>query len=481
VEAKQERAIVPQDSQLPSAVVQRMPTTAAGLMALAEMSDAEFDARLSLLKKGQDRINAIFGKLMRKGIDYDVIPGTEKPTLLQPGAETINNFLGLVPTFEVVFVLGDGVSTPVIRYRVFCKLHLGSEDGPVVGTGWGACNTHERRYRYRGSGRTCPKCGGLGTVRESKFERGGFYCNRKDGGCGANFEADDQRITNQQAGQKENPDPWDLENTILKQAEKRAMIGTTKRTSGTSDLFTQDLEEMEEMIAAGLAGAGVTDSVGTGQSDRTAGDQGRAQRPSSGGRSAGSSNSASRDQISAIFATGTRDLKWSADQVKAACKERHGVEPKDLTKDDASKFINWLKSGEAKPVPTPAGEPTGSGQQPGQAVADETVGPEPPPVEDTTPEGQLISWFRSQVASRKKEQIAPEAFSRRAALVRDAILDRCGMDTDDLKEVMIRLTGKASVNEISPQELCAFEGMVAKDWVNRLCVLVEAKETTQQN
>ena len=34
---------------------------------------------------------------MIDGIDYGVIPGTDKPTLLKPGAEKLNNLYGLAP------------------------------------------------------------------------------------------------------------------------------------------------------------------------------------------------------------------------------------------------------------------------------------------------------------------------------------------------------------------------------------------------
>src|SRR5438309_4966125 len=33
--------------------------------------------------------------------DYGVIPGTKQKTLLQPGADKLNNLFGLVPRFEV--------------------------------------------------------------------------------------------------------------------------------------------------------------------------------------------------------------------------------------------------------------------------------------------------------------------------------------------------------------------------------------------
>ena len=45
------------------------------------------------------------------------------------------------------------------------------------------------------------------------------------------------------AGEVENPDPWDLDTTLLKMAEKRAHVDATLRACAASGLFTQDIED----------------------------------------------------------------------------------------------------------------------------------------------------------------------------------------------------------------------------------------------
>ena len=40
-------------------------------------------------------------RLMKEGVDYGKIPGTERPTLLQPGADKLCNLFGLVIKYEV--------------------------------------------------------------------------------------------------------------------------------------------------------------------------------------------------------------------------------------------------------------------------------------------------------------------------------------------------------------------------------------------
>lgn len=220
-----------------------------GVMALAYMSEQDFEARLVALKQGQERVRRIQRELMVLDEDYGVIPGTKKPTLLKPGAEKLCNVYGLVPTYEDTWIEGDGETSPHLRVRMKCFLRRGDDTGPVVNTGVGAANSWERKHRYRGGQRACPGCGVEGSIRRSKFEDRqtgdkGWYCHDKAGGCGAQFTSDDPRITDQQAGQVENPDPYDVENTLFKMAKKRAYIDATLNATATSGLFTQDLEDL---------------------------------------------------------------------------------------------------------------------------------------------------------------------------------------------------------------------------------------------
>lgn len=158
----------------------------------------------------------------------------------------------------------------------------------MAGEGGGAANSWEKKHRYRGSNRTCPSCGCEGTIRRSGFEKDGdkgWYCHRKEGGCGANFHSTDPAITEQQAGQRENPDPWDVENTLLKMANKRAQVDATLRVTATSGLFTQDVEDL--VAPGGGGGAGAPGGAGQGSapasssssSSRPAARPAQAQRP----------------------------------------------------------------------------------------------------------------------------------------------------------------------------------------------------------
>ena len=219
---------------------------AAGTTALAEMSDTEFEARLIQIKRGRERVDRIHKELMREGVDYGVIPGTKNPTLLKPGAEILCQAYKLVPEFVLDHQYGDGEARPDLRVVSRCLLHLGSLDGPVVGDGNGAANSWETRYRYRQGERKCPTCHKSGSVIKGKDEYGGgWLCYRKKGGCGAKFDDGDERIESQEVGQIENPDPYDLDVTLVKMSEKRSQVDATLRALAISGLFTQDVEDMD--------------------------------------------------------------------------------------------------------------------------------------------------------------------------------------------------------------------------------------------
>lgn len=117
--------------------------------------------------------------------DYGIIPGTDKPTLLKPGAEKILMMMGLRSEFEIVDSTRD-FEKGFFQYQVRCKLLKGDT---VITEGLGACNTREKKYMKM--------------------------------------------------------DPYTMDNTVLKMAKKRALIDATLLVASLSDIFTQDLEDMD--------------------------------------------------------------------------------------------------------------------------------------------------------------------------------------------------------------------------------------------
>jgi hypothetical protein len=228
-----------------------------GTLALAQMSENEFATKLAVLKKGRERIAIIQKELMEPEVDYGIIPGTPKPTLLKPGAEKLCDFYHYAAMFESSQNTCSDGTAPTISYITQCFLHLGDTNGPIIAVGQGSANSWERKHRYRSAKRACPECGSMDSLIKGRDEyekdvrfKGGFLCFAKKGGCGAKFTATDERIINQQLGEVENPDPWDLDNTLLKMSEKRAFVDGTLRATATSGLFTQDVEDMVDAPSA---------------------------------------------------------------------------------------------------------------------------------------------------------------------------------------------------------------------------------------
>ena len=205
---------------------------------------------LEKIKHQVSLIQQVMSAVMRVDEHYGTIPGTNKPTLLKPGAEK------LCQTFRLgAFLEGHGaeiVSRDMEHghreYTVRLALvHLPS--GTIVGHGIGVCGTMESKYRWRKQDRQCPSCGTY-TILRSKFEKNGdrgWYCYAKIGGCGEEFDSNDPEIVTQITGRSENPDPADSYNTTAKMAKKRALVDAVLTATAASDIFTQDVEDQSIM------------------------------------------------------------------------------------------------------------------------------------------------------------------------------------------------------------------------------------------
>lgn len=171
--------------------------------------------------EAQNEVRAMVAKALQKDRDFGVIPGTQKPTLLKPGAERINAAYGLGAEYNIAekeidhdrpisyvkrtwewhptirgkkeWSEAPGQSEGLYRYVVECRL-IHRASGVVIGQGIGSCSTMESKYIDR---------------------------------------------------------PRDLENTVLKMASKRAYIAATLNTHGLSDQFTQDIEDNPEAFGLG--------------------------------------------------------------------------------------------------------------------------------------------------------------------------------------------------------------------------------------
>lgn len=162
-------------------------------------------------------VQAVIQKTLKSGHDYDVIPGTQKPTLLKPGAEKILMMFGLTSEYEIVENIEDW-KDGVFAYTVRCIL---SKGGAKITEGLGSCNSKEEKYRYR-------------WVRPGDVPMGIDHSTLKTNNYGK--------------VRAENDEIYSQVNTILKMAKKRAQVDATLTVASLSEVFTQDMEDMKQFV-----------------------------------------------------------------------------------------------------------------------------------------------------------------------------------------------------------------------------------------
>lgn len=124
-------------------------------------------------------------EMMKEGIDYGIVPGCNKPSLLKPGAEKLCDIFGFSKHLEVINRLEDwdkGIFHYEVKAVLLCK-----RTGEIEAEGLGSCNTKEKKYRSQ--------------------------------------------------------DAYTIINTILKMAKKRALVDAVLSATRSSGIFTQDMED----------------------------------------------------------------------------------------------------------------------------------------------------------------------------------------------------------------------------------------------
>lgn len=139
---------------------------------------------------------------MIENVDYGVIPGTQKQSLFQPGAQKLANLFGLgVRIVSKDKEVDIHQNFAMFSYLVECY-HL--RTNKILSQCEGSCNSHERKYRYRRHN---------GALEETSI--------------------------------------GDVMNTLMKMAQKRAYVGAVISATGASDFYTQDIEDAEDLKAIG--------------------------------------------------------------------------------------------------------------------------------------------------------------------------------------------------------------------------------------
>lgn len=168
-------------------------------------------------------VQEVMRAVMKEDVHYGTIPGTPKPTLYKAGAEVLCMAFRIADTYEV-----EDLSTEhSVRYRVTC---IGAHqiNGVTLGTGMGEASSGEEKYKWR-------KAYG------KEFDAAPPHLRRERFGY-------DQKKKESYSICQVRTDPADLANTILKMANKRAKIAMVLNVTAASDMFSQDLEDMDDAL-----------------------------------------------------------------------------------------------------------------------------------------------------------------------------------------------------------------------------------------
>lgn len=139
---------------------------------------------LSESKNRIDQLQEFVKEVMVKGVDYGLVVGFSKPTLLKPGAEKLCDVFGFSKTVEVINRI-EQWENGIFSYEVKMTL-TNKENGVIEAEGLGSCNSKEASFQHQ--------------------------------------------------------DPYTIVNTVLKMAKKRALIDAVLSATRASGLFTQDVE-----------------------------------------------------------------------------------------------------------------------------------------------------------------------------------------------------------------------------------------------
>lgn len=195
---------------------------------VATQQVTEVTERIDTLIANRTHIIERVKPLLIEQVDVYTLPGMKKPSLGKPGAEKLAAVFGLRASFKVdtetAQMMGD-VGKTYVAY--VCTL---THNGEFAGEGRGATFVELSRTNYKNM-----------NAREFAVVQ-------------ATLDPSDYQVKQGQYGQyyrvKEGTvfDPLAL-NKAIKMAQKSAFVDAVIRTTGMSDLFTQDVEDVGGFVA----------------------------------------------------------------------------------------------------------------------------------------------------------------------------------------------------------------------------------------
>ncbi|MEI5873890.1 hypothetical protein [Bacillus paranthracis] len=146
---------------------------------------------LAEAKERIDLLQQFVKEMMKEGLDYGMIEGFQKPTLLKPGAEKLCDIFGFSKHVDIINRM-ENWEKGIFAYEVKVTL-VSKQTGYMEAEGIGTCNNKEQTFI-------------------------------------------DQN-------------PFSLVNTLLKMAKKRALIDAVLPATRASGLFIQDIEDLPKDIS----------------------------------------------------------------------------------------------------------------------------------------------------------------------------------------------------------------------------------------
>ena len=177
--------------------------------------------------------------VLREGVDYGTIPGAgDKKNLLKPGAEKLLQWFGFGFTNERDEIERDGDGNRIgVTYR--CTVFKEMPDGRKV---------------------TVATCEGY-----TGYDEDRYYTSAEDARVKA--EANERKWARKDNRQPK-PEKWENAaeykapwNTLLKMAQKRALVGAAIDATAAAGLFTQDMEDMKGAAPDGSAFIAAADAA----------------------------------------------------------------------------------------------------------------------------------------------------------------------------------------------------------------------------
>ncbi len=160
----------------------------------------------------RDLLREFVSSQLTKDVDYGIVPGTKKPSLLKPGAEKLRGLFGLNVKLDCTHRDLDKVN----NYASFSYKAQVFRGDNLISECEGSTNSQEQKYKERKVWRYDEKV-------KKKVEI------------------------------KEITPVFDILNTLQKMAQKRAFVGAVILAVGASDFFSQDIDEPEDAKNIGVA------------------------------------------------------------------------------------------------------------------------------------------------------------------------------------------------------------------------------------